>query len=282
MITETTEREQLDDPLSSYGREMRTRRDLPPDRVGRVLRRWWLIALVGLAAAGGAYALSSVMPSRYEASADVSVTLLGNGLSQQSVSASNDLASQYAQVIDAAPVVDAAAARLGVPPASLRGDVDGGTLADQNIVQVRAHAPTAAQAVDRAQAVSAAFIRYVERAGRRRSAAYTRAAAQQLRPLDDQIRETQRQLASTPIDSAAAQATEQTLSALVAQRASAFARVASEAANARADLTILNPPAMASKVAPRPVLYSVVALLVGLFVAAQLAALWPLRRERRR
>src|SRR3954470_5684481 len=68
--------------------------------------KWWIL-LIAVVAAGGAYGVSRyAISATYSSSTDVVITAhtVSGGLSD-AITASNDLASQYAQVADTPPVL---------------------------------------------------------------------------------------------------------------------------------------------------------------------------------
>ena len=94
----------------------------PDDVLGSVWAAKWWILLATVLVAGATLAVSLLIPPTYGSSADIRLTVVGqpNTPASDSVKASNDLASQYAQDVLADGVMLPAAAAAGVDPVDLR------------------------------------------------------------------------------------------------------------------------------------------------------------------
>jgi capsular polysaccharide biosynthesis protein len=244
-----------------------------PDR-GAVLRRWWwLVALIAVIAGALTYAISRVVPPQFSSSATASVNVTGADPSQNSTAA-NNIASQYAQYVNAQRVIESASINLSGPDArGLSLAVSGGTVAGQNVVQVKAVGSSAGQAERRASAVMSALTAYVDRLSSQQSSSYTKSALGDLGPINREIRQVTRQLSKESgqaVTSSRSVTLQQTLSTLVAQRSAATVTIAQNATGGKPSLVPLASAGAGSQVAPRPTLYAAIAFLLALIVASQL------------
>jgi capsular polysaccharide biosynthesis protein len=234
--------------------------------------------LVPLAIAAAVYIISSRQGPTYEASSTLRIVAQGqSGISDQSVLASNDLASQYAQLGDAPPVIRRAARSLKVSPVDLDGHVSAGTVAAQNLIKISARADDGPGAVRRTDAVALAFVEYVSGLNERQANAYSRSVQRRLRPLDDELAAARRLLnRGTP-----SQRNSNALlySNLLVQRQQLVASIAQDSAASQPGVQLVAQATAASKVAPRPTLYALVGLVASALIAARIGFL--LRRRSR-
>jgi hypothetical protein len=253
----------------------------PPTRSTMVWRRKWWIVLAAVVVAAVVYGVTSQLSPRYEASATVQVALLGGNATSEGVTAANDLASQYAQIIDSDPVVNSVARRLAVSPDDIRDNVSGATVNDQNLISVSAKAGDGAEATRRATAAARALVSYVTRSVRTQSASVNEEALAQLKPLDDQIRALRKKVAGASASESRSQeyiASQQSLATLEAQRAATIGDIARSGASGRPSLQLLNPAGAGNKVSPKPTLYAIAAFIIALLLAAQLSSFAGRRR----
>ncbi len=249
------------------------------------------IAAIAVLLAGATYVASSLIGPTFESSAVVQVTsprTSGSGTSD-AITASNDLAAQYAQLASTQPVIAIAVKQLGAPGAGLAAAVSASTVANQNLVRITSQAPTADAARARADAVAGALRSYVAQQSDDAVAAYSATFAAGLEPLDADIANAEKQVASatrtassaSPGSAAITSLTnaQARLSELVLRRQQALAQRITDEASLRPSVTSLGSAAPGDKVQPKPLLYSLVALLAGAFIAAQVALL---RRRRLR
>ena len=109
-------------------RSLRSRSPRPSPSTGRGAF-WWFVRLAGAVLAAGlvaaaVYVVSAATPATYQSSSTVRVSVQAPaGSTDQSVIASNDLASQYAQIVAAERVLRAAGRRLSGDDADLGGKV---------------------------------------------------------------------------------------------------------------------------------------------------------------
>jgi len=249
------------------------------------------IAAVAVLLAGATYVASALIGPTFESSAVVQVTsprTSGSGTSD-AITASNDLAAQYAQLASTPPVIAIAVSQLGASGAGLSAAVSASTVANQNLVRITSQAPTADAARARADAVAGALRSYVAQQSDDAVAAYSATFAAGLEPLDADIANAEKQVASATRTASAASPgsaaitnltnAQARLSELVLRRQQALAQRITDEASLRPSVTSLGSAAPGDKVQPKPLLYSLVALLAGAFIAAQVALL---RRRRLR
>jgi capsular polysaccharide biosynthesis protein len=248
-----------------------------PRRPRRGRRRLLALPLIvaPVAVAVAVYAISSRTTPTYEASSTLRIVAQG-GLSDQLVTASNDLASQYAQLADAPPVIARAARALHVRASELGGKVSGGTVAAQNLISIAARADSQAAAVRRSQAVAIGFIDYASTLNERQANVYARSVRDRLKPLDAQIA-TARKLLN---GGGTSQQNSASLlySNLLVQRQQLLASLAQDAAASQPGVQLVAPAATASKVQPKPELYALVAFVAAALVAARIGYLTFRRR----
>jgi capsular polysaccharide biosynthesis protein len=249
-----------------------------PVRRGIAVLLMVLLVAVPIAIAAAVYSVSSRLAPTYEASSTLRIVAQGqSGISDQSVLASNDLASQYAQLADAPSVLRRAARSLRVPSENLDGEVSAGTVAAQNLIRIAARAGDGPAAVRRADAVALAFVEYVGGLNERQANAYSRAVQRRLKPLDEELT-TARRLLNTGTPSQR-NSTALLYSNLLVQRQQLLASIAQDAAASQPGVQLVAQASSASKVAPRPTLYALVGLVASALIAARIGFL--MRRRNR-
>jgi capsular polysaccharide biosynthesis protein len=243
--------------------------------------KWWIV-VIAFAAGAATYAASRYIPSVYRASTTIRVVgqPMGGGLSDAAV-ASNDLAGQYAPLVDGSPVLARAATMLGADRHHLAGAISAGTVADQNLVNISADGSTPAVAARRANAVATAFVSYIRSANRRQAAELVASVKGQLQANEASIQairaditRQERVAAATPAQSSgaanAALVGSQTLLAnLISQRQAAFTSLAQGVVAVQPSVTVSALAEAGTKVQPRPILYALVGLLAMALVAGQ-------------
>lgn len=231
----------------------------PTARRRRPWLRLLLLLVVPFAGAGAVYAVSSGIAPTYSSAVTLLVGAPGTGaISDQSVSASNDLASQYAQLGDSDPVLRSAERRLKMTPGGLSGKVNAGTVAAQNIIRISAEAGNRGEAVRRANAVSSAFTDYILRLNRRQADQYNDEVNERLEPLDQEIARARKALRS---EKSAARRNDDALvySNLVSQRQQVAASLAQDVVASQARVQPISGALGASKTSPKPDLYAIIA-----------------------
>lgn len=255
----------------------------PPAPTSRDLR-WWTLGAIGVVAvaivvAGLVYAISDSVAGRYQSSAVVRVSVQATGgISDPAVTAANDLASQFAQLASATPVLEAAEARLGGEGGKLSGEVSAGTIAAQNLIRISVTGSSSASARTRTTAVAHAFVRYVNDLDAAQAAKYAKAVISKLAPLDSEIAAARKQVLSSNAETQRDATV--LLSTLISQQQTILSSVAQSSAAAQPSLQLVSVGSTASKVSPKPSLYAAVALLATLLLLGRLLYVVGLRRAR--
>jgi capsular polysaccharide biosynthesis protein len=238
-----------------------------------------LIALVaGIAAAAVVYQVCTSLPVHYESSASLRVRAPGGAGSSDNVLAANELASQYAQYVRSAGVINPAAERAGVSPGVLRDAVTAGTAGDQNVLSIKVRADTPETSRTQANAVSASFIRFVRRVEQDDRRAVVQQIDAQLKPIDADIARERRALDRLARDetttSQSLASTRQTLlQSLLTQRERLVAQSIDVSSQLPAVET-LSPAGLGAKSSPKPGLYAAIAFLVVFLVVADGLRRW--------
>jgi capsular polysaccharide biosynthesis protein len=233
--------------------------------------------LVPLVVAGFVYVVANTLPATYESNAQFRVSVPNQaGLTEATVMAANDLATQYSQLASASTVIDAAARTLKISPSQLSGEISGSTVNAQNLVQVTASADTPGAAQARASAVADALRRYIDRINARQSATYSRNVTSGLVPLDEEIASYTKRLQSA--SETERQSINLLLGSLLSQRQQVLASTARDTAAGRPTLQGIASASAATKTSPRPKLYALVALVAAGLVSARIAFLLLRRR----
>jgi capsular polysaccharide biosynthesis protein len=240
----------------------------------------WIV-LIALVSGGATYVVSKRIAKTYSSTATVTVTVQPVGGASDAATASNDLASQYAQLVTTRAVVDPAASRIDESASDLGAHISAGTVNAQNVINITAQSSTSAGAARRANAVAASFIGFIENANRQQASSYAKAITLQLggrsavAAAEQAVTRATEALnhataATRPADEAQLSAAQTVLATRIANGASSTLSVAENSAAAQPALQLLGPAAAGSVVAPRPTLYALVAFLVAALVAAQL------------
>ena len=246
--------------------------------------KWWIL-LAAIAAAGIAIGVSALIPPTYQASATIRVAAqAGQGNAQDAVQASNDLAGQYAQLVNSSPIIKAASARANVAPSALVSSISAGTVADQNLIKIDANARNPAVAVRRANAVASAAAVYIRKVNESQAGSYGQSVRRLLAPIDRDIAKARREVDAADTrsrghsSSAAVASRQAVLASLLAQRQQVLASVAQSTAGSQPSVQVFARADAGSKTWPKPVLYAVVAFVVVALAAAQIAAFAARRR----
>ncbi len=252
----------------------------PRTRWEAIWQARWYILVAAIAVGALAFLVSHLVPKRFSSSAIVRVTLPSSaGLSEQAVQASNDLASQYTQVATAGPIVARAAAKLGAQGHGLTGNVSASTVASQNLVEISARAGSATVAQDRANAMAKAFAHYLNREN-------ARSANNSAGSSGKQLRRTQTRIQADELAIDTDLATREAGKPLTASQRAHLSSLESEVATLQSlqqsllsaqigagtpTLSVFSPAGVGSQTQPRPTLYALVAFLVALLIASQIA-----------
>jgi hypothetical protein len=253
-----------------------------PDEPRRLTLLGALIAVIFAVIVGGAvYAGSHKLPATYQATSEFLVTVPNQeGISDPTVTAENDIASQYAQLVSATPVVNAAAAKLKVPASTLSGAVSGTTVSAENLVQIAATASTAAEANARAAAIGNAAVAYIQKLNVKSSESYSRSANRTLKGIDSEIAALQRKVKKDsklqrPID-------ESTITQLLGEKFNESANIGNNAAAGQTSLQAIPGGGNASQTAPNPKEYGLIGALAALVVALRVVYVLRVGMPRRR
>jgi capsular polysaccharide biosynthesis protein len=233
--------------------------------------------LVPLGVAAVVYVVANTLPATYESSAQFRVTVPNQaGLTEATVMAANDLATQYSQLAGATTVVNAAARTLKIPPAALSGEIAGSTVNAQNLVQVTASTDSPGSAQARASAVANALRKYIDGINARQSSTYSRNVSSGLLPLDAEIARYTKRLNGASVTERAN--INLLLGSLLSQRQQVLASTARDTAAGRPTLQGIASASTAVKTSPRPKLYALVALVAAALIAGRIAFLLLRRR----
>ena len=263
-----------------------------PTRTQIVWRAKFLVVGVAVLIAAATFGISRSVPGTFSASADVLIAAKSITASVDSVSGSNSLAAQYAQLAGTAGVLTSAAARTQEPIGALTDATRASTLANTNIVRITVTAGSAGDAEKRAAAVSAALVEV----GQKLADSGSPADPNQLKALDKMIADGRAEAARLSVvarraepESAAASAANTSLnnaqeqvSALTLKRIDLVIQNRRDDASRGARLSSLTSAPRAAQTEPKPLLYSLIGLVAGLFVMVELAVLNERRRTPRR
>ena len=224
--------------------------------LGPLKLRYAMLCLVICVSVGlVAYLVGDHLTPTYQASGIIRVALPSeNGTSDPDVTAANDLASQYAQLVNSKAVDALAAARLGVPAGHLNGVLSGSTVAAQNLLQVTATGPTPTQAETRAAAGTSAVVEHLTSISEQESQHYLTSVRSSLDDL-----------------AAKKGGPRGTTAAIISAKAQAIADAARDAAGNDPSFQIVDQVASASEASPKPKLYALIAFIVALIVVGRVS-----------
>jgi hypothetical protein len=253
-----------------------------PPRPGRMRRDLVLAAIASLVlaviAGAGVYVISSGLPATFQSSTTVRVAIQSTSdVNDATVTASNDLASQYAQIASVGSVV--AAARKGLDGADAQlstADIAAATVAAQNLVKITVNGADAGQAERRANAVGPAFVRVLQALNGRQAAQYATQVTGKLGPIDQSIASTKRELKGGTQDSRRNAAI--VLASLIVQRQQVQATVAQNVAAMQPNITLVAGAGPGGKVSPKPQLYAIVGFIIVLLVVGRVLVVAAARR----
>jgi capsular polysaccharide biosynthesis protein len=239
------------------------------------------IAIVLLIACGvslATYAISSGLSATFRSSTQLRVQVdEASGLGSDSLLASNELTAQLVQLVPTQAVLAKPAAQLGVSVATLRSSISAGSVAQQNLLQITAEAPSAAQAQLRASTVTKDFAAYLTKDTKHQIAAYTNSLTAQIQAVNHSYARLAKQLQTAT--GSQANVIQGELGSLAGQQQSLRNQVTNRTAAGVPSIQLVQDAGAGSQVAPRPTLYAIVAFVVAAFVAAQLLALSERRRR---
>ncbi|HTX12191.1 MAG TPA: hypothetical protein VME22_26480 [Solirubrobacteraceae bacterium] len=232
-------------------------------------RRWWIVLLGALAIGAATYVVSKAIPATYSSSSTIAVNVTGTDANDATLGA-NNYASQYAQLIGATPVLNAAGQTLGRDASGLSAAITGGTVGGQNLVSIRASGDSPQQAQVRAAAVTDAFIKYMDRQTLAQGRAFEKNAIAGLTPLNSDITHLSKELAQIHDQTSSHyQTVETSLTNVLTQRTTQLSTIATTAASGEPTLSVINQAGVGSETAPRPSLYALAAFIVALLIVGR-------------
>jgi capsular polysaccharide biosynthesis protein len=217
---------------------------------------------VSALAAAVAYGVGHQLHAVYQSSGTIRIGIPSqNGISDPNVTAANDLATQYAQLVGSDQVKTQTAQALNVPSNSLNGKLSGSTVAAQNLLQVTASGDSATQAHDRATAAVAVVQVFLSGVTARQSGQYL-AAVKKALGAPPRV--------SAPPHSPPGAAAQAALSQATA-RQTLLDQAARDAAGNQPDFQVVDAAGSAKQTSPKPKLYALVAFVVTLLITGRLA-----------
>jgi capsular polysaccharide biosynthesis protein len=257
------------------------------DRYSALWNAKYLIVAVTLVVAAAVYLISNQLTPVYSSSATVSVTAASTpgGSAEDVALASNDLAAQDAQLIDADGVLDQASKALGASSSILAAHVTAGTVDAQNVIQITVQSADSAHAQKWANGVASAFQSFLIKRAEANSSALQNSVSQQAGPLNLQIANLKQEIAagqSVAPGSAAfteLQSEESQLTELVTTLATLDESTALAIASEKPNVSVLQTAGAPTRISPRPLLYSSIGALLALFIVAQLVIIAARRRS---
>jgi capsular polysaccharide biosynthesis protein len=274
-------------------RRMRDRGQGSPDRATVLWRGKWWILVLALAAGIATYSVSRyVVSPTYSSSADVVVTAhtVTGGLSD-AITASNDLANQYAQVAASPTVLANAASELPDGGRGLSSAISVGTVGDQNLVRVTSLAGSPSLSQRRANAVANAFVVHINAINAQEAADLRSSVERQLQSSQQAIAKAEAGVAKATRNAIKASrkrsavlnsvlAAKQTLLAsLVTQRQAIISDLAGASVQAQPSVRISAAAGTGTQTQPKPVLYAAVAAIAMALAVGQILILVRLRRR---
>jgi capsular polysaccharide biosynthesis protein len=216
-----------------------------------------LCLILSVVIAAAAYGIGLALPKIYQSSGKIRVAVpTQGGLQDPSVTAANDLATQYAQLVDTPSVRDLTAQALGVTPSSLSGKLAGATVSAQNIIQVTATADSSGQATTRAAAAVEAVRGFLSGLTHAQNAEYLANVDRALKSMN-----TATALLKSPATGAA----------VGSARVQLIGQAYRDQAGNQPTFQVVDMAGSASQTSPQPKLYALVAFIVALIVGSRIA-----------
>jgi capsular polysaccharide biosynthesis protein len=236
--------------------------------------------LAATLAAIAVYVASGHLPATFQSSATIRVAIQSTSdVNDGTITASNDLASQYAQIASTGTVIGLARKQLDGADAQLTGnDVVASTVAAQNLVKITVNGHDGGQSQRRADAVGTAFVEGLRELNGRQAEQYSNEVSSRLGPIDRSIALTRRELSGGTQDSRRNAAI--VLASLIVQRQQVQASIAQNVAAMQPTLTQVAGAGPGEKVSPKPKLYAIVAFVIVLLVVGRVLIVAAARRPR--
>jgi capsular polysaccharide biosynthesis protein len=269
--TQTTPRIEAD-PGGSYMAER------PPVKSRRIWRNVALAAIFAVVVAVATYRISSAVSPIYQSTAQLRIVVNeANGLGQDSLQASDDLTAQLVQLVPTDSVLTAPARQLGMSVSALNSSLSVGTVAQQNLMQITANAPSASEAQRRAATITSDFKSFMVSDAQRQLASYVGSLSREIQRMNATEAQIAAKLRTATGGNATVLGTE--LGSIISQQQSLRSQLTQREATTVPVIQQVQAAGVGSKVSPRPTLYAIVALLVAGFVAAQIVVLTERRRR---
>jgi capsular polysaccharide biosynthesis protein len=226
------------------------------------LRDGALCLVISVLVAAIAYGVGHSLTATYQASGTIRVSVPSeNGTSDPDVTAANDLATQYVQLVNSTPVEELASKRLGVPAVDLSGQISGSAVAAQNLLQVTASGSTPSEAVARAQAAVQAVKAYLTSLSSQTGQQYLNSIRTALAS----------ELGGRGSGAKGAGSSALAASSIASARAQVLAQGVRDMAGNTPSFQIIDPTGSATETAPKPKLYALIAFIVALLISGRIA-----------
>ena len=230
----------------------------PPGRSSIAVKAITACVVASIALAAIAYVVGKTLPSTYQSSGLIRVAVPSQqGAIDPVVTAANDTATQYAQLVSSQPIARRTAHKLGTSTATVRGKISGSTVGAQNLVQVTVTADTAAAASARAAAATLSVQQYISGLNAVASAQYIHDVQRGLASVDRRI--TKVMIRTSKARPSARSADTVVLQSLNSQRDQLLGQVARDAASNRPTLQLIEASTSPTVISPKPKLYALVA-----------------------
>ena len=260
------------DPGGSYTAER------PPVKSRRIWRNVALAAIFAVVVALATYGISSAVSPTYQSTAQLRIVVNeANGLGQDSLQASDDLTAQLVQLVPTDSVLTAPARQLGMSVSALNSSLSVGTVAQQNLMQITADAPSASEAQRRAATVTSHFKSFMVSDAQRQLASYVGSLSREIQSMNATEAQIAAKLRTATGGNATVLGTE--LGSILSQQQSLRSQLTQREATTVPVIQQVQAAGVGSKVSPRPTLYAIVTLLVAGFIAAQIVVLTERRRR---
>ncbi len=244
-------------------------------RMSAAWDRKWLVLAVAIVTGIVVAAVIESSPSRYSATASVSVTVAQTRAGQHEAAlGSNELAAQYALLAASDPVRSAAEKALG-DKADL-GPVSAQPVAGYNLINITDTSDSAAKAGSQASAVATALVDYLNKVNSEQSLAATAAANASVKALDSQIKTLQNEIKILQTDPTSQLAQnlgslQNSLSSLVGSRQNIISSTTEDITGGTPDIRTVDLPTTGRIVSKHVTEYAAIAAIVGLLVGIELS-----------
>lgn len=254
-------------------------------------RRWHLLGVCVVVASAIAL-FAALAPSAYSSTAVVSVTVDSGARAsaRDGVSASNELAIQYAALAETASITTAAASSIGLEPEQLIDRVEAAANVNQNLIRITVSLPESRDAQAAANAVAATLVSAVADRVEAAESSYEEQSEASLEPIDAALDDARaradaaNQVASTTSDANARSLAlanlsiaQSEISALQQQRQAVLVTSLSNAPLTPTS-ELVEEATVSELATPNPVIYGPIAILLFGLLAARIFVSWDRRR----